>query len=81
MKIRCWWFGCDRHPQDFSPPNQVSCMFCGECISYSDLVGDTRHYRFMNFLSKFSPRRLFPARCPDCGHRYKCDDKIDHIPF
>ena len=79
--IRCWWFGCERHQQDPSPPDNTHCMHCGKWIEYSDLVGDTRHNRFKEFCARFSLRRLFPKRCPDCGRRYKHDESIDHIPF
>lgn len=81
VRLRCWWFGCEPHPQDPSPPDAVSCVRCAECVSYSDLVGDTRHYRFMQFCSLFSWRRLFPKKCPSCGNRYRCDERVDHIPF
>lgn len=79
MGLYCWWFGCERHPEDYTPPDYVCCVRCGENVTYSDLVGDTRHYRFMDLCAKFSPRRLFPPKCPDCGHRYRCDDSVDHF--
>lgn len=81
MKLRCWWFGCERHPQDPSPPDAVNCMHCGSYVEYSDLVGDTRHHRFIDRLK--SVRNFFwPRRCVDCGRRWRpCDESIDHIPF
>lgn len=81
MNIRCWWFGCERHPEDYSDPDTVACVHCGGHVTYSDLVGDTRHYRFMEWLARFNPRRLYPPKCPYCGHRYKCNQFVDHIPF
>ena len=79
--IRCWWFGCEQHQQDPSPPDNALCIHCGEYIEYSDLVGDTRHSRFKEFCARFSWRRLFPKRCPDCGRRYRHDESVDHLPF
>lgn len=67
--IYCWWFGCERHEQDYREPDYVMCMRCDQNISYSDLVGDTMHYRFMRFISKFNWRRFFPAKCKECGMR------------
>lgn len=80
-RLRCWWFGCVMHPQDWSPPDAAHCVDCGEIISYSDLVGDTRYSRFVAFCARFSWRRLFPQKCIDCGRRYRCDETVDHIPF
>ena len=80
-RLRCWWFGCEQHPQDPSPPDSVSCMHCGGYVEYSHLVGDTRHSRFMESCARFSWRMLFPRKCVDCGHRYKCDETVDHLPF
>lgn len=64
-RLYCAWFGCEPHPLDFNPPDQVRCRRCHDCISYSDLVGDTRHYRFMERLSVLW--RWWPRKCPDCG--------------
>jgi len=80
-RLHCWWFGCEPHPQDQSPPDSMNCMYCGGYVEYGDFVGDTRHYHFLAFCERFSWRRLFPKRCPDCGHWYKCDENISHIPF
>lgn len=79
--IHCWWFGCEQHPQDPTPPDQASCMHCGEYVDYADMVGDTRHNRFKDFIQRFSWRRIWPVKCCDCGHRFKCDLNKDHIPF
>jgi len=82
MGIYCWWFGHDRHPDDYSPPDEITCMNCGRHMSYDDLVGDTRHMRFMNFVRYWFFRKWFPAKCLDCGRRWReCDDTVDHIPF
>lgn len=80
-RLRCWWDGCAGHPQDPSPVEELECMRCGNVVGYGDLVGDTRHARFRDFCSRWSVRRLWPTRCSDCGHRFKHDDSVDHIPF
>lgn len=81
MSLYCYWFGCERHPQDPSPPDAVSCVRCGGYVEYSDLVGDTRHYRFMERLRAIR-FFFFRRKCPDCGRRYRaCDETIDHVPF
>lgn len=80
MSPRCWWFGCERHPQDWAPPDTSSCFRCGEYVEYSDLVGDTRHYRFMERLRAIG-RFFYRPKCPDCGRRFGCDESVDHIPF
>lgn len=80
MKLRCWWFGCKPDPLDYAPPEYLECMYCGECVPYSDLVGDTRHRRLMDWLSRWHWRRVFPKKCSVCGERYGhkpwCDWKI-----
>lgn len=78
MSLRCWWFGCDIHPQDPAPVEHATCMHCGESVSYSDMVGDTRHYRLVSFVKAVIPNW---RKCPSCGGRFKCDEAIDHIPF
>ena len=50
MRLRCWWFGCTPDPLDHTPPDYLECMHCGESVGYGDLVGDTRHHRFMDWL-------------------------------
>ena len=81
IKLRCWWLGCEQHEQDPSPANEARCQHCNELVSYGDMVGDTRYRRSMTFLDQFSPRRLWPKKCSDCGHRFKCDENTPHIPF
>lgn len=81
MSVRCWWFGCERHEQDMTDPDYVHCMHCDQHISYSDLVGDTRHYRLVQWWRRLILRKPF-LKCDDCGRRWRtCDDAIDHIPF
>jgi hypothetical protein len=82
--LSCWWFGHEQHPQDSAPPDEATCMHCGEPVSYSDLVGDTRHTRFCNALRLLWWRavgRWLPHKCPMCGGRYGCKDDCDGIPF
>lgn len=80
MNIKCWWFGCEPHPQDPSPPEFLMCDRCGENVSYGDLVGDTRHERFKAWVKYYFFRKWWPEKCKSCGRRFKpCDD--DCIPF
>ena len=82
-RLWCWWFGCESHPQDPAPPEYAHCMRCDECVTYGDMVGDTRHNRFKDWLRRHSWRRLWPKKCADCGNRFKCDESVEHddIPF
>jgi hypothetical protein len=80
MNLHCWWFGCERHPQDPSPIGQAGCMRCEGYIEYSDLVGDTRHNRFMDRLRSIC-FFFYRPKCPYCGRRFGCDESVDHIPF
>jgi len=82
MKLLCWWFGCYVHEQDPRPVNEATCARCDGYVEYSDLVGDTRHERLMSFLRGIV-RKVWPRKCRDCGHRFKCDERVEHddIPF
>jgi ribosomal protein S27E len=80
-RFYCWWYGCQQHEQCSAPSEEATCYCCGKTVNYSDMVGDTRHYRFTVWMHRLSPSRIFPKKCPDCGNRYKCDDTIDHLPF
>lgn len=80
-RLVCWWFGCEEDPQDPAPPTYTHCVRCGELVSYSDLVGDTRHYRFSTAARYWLLRKWWPHRCGFCGHRYTCNESVDHIPF
>lgn len=81
VKLHCWWFGCEIHPQDPTPVEYVTCVNCGEIVSYSDMVGDTRHYRAADFLKRLIPR--WPQiRCKQCGGYFgKHADADCDIPF
>lgn len=80
-RLRCWWFGCAQHPQDSAPPDYATCMHCGECVSYGDMVGDTRHNRTMGWLRYWMWRRWLPEKCPACGARYGHKGDCDGVPF
>lgn len=80
-KLLCWWFGCEpdyiarAYNHDATP-----CTRCGaHDVSYSDMVGDTRHHRFVEALSFW--KRWLPARCGDCHKRFGDHSKCDDIPF
>lgn len=75
--LRCWWYGHMQHPQDSAPPEEATCMRCGEYVPYSDMVGDTRHGRTMAWLQRF---RL-PRRCGSCGARFGHRGDCDGLPF
>ena len=81
MRLRCWWFGCEQHPQDSAPPDYATCMHCGECVSYGDMIVDTRHNRARDWLSYWLWRRWWPEKCSMCGSRFKCSGDCDGIPF
>jgi hypothetical protein len=75
----CWWFGCEGHPQDPSPPEYLECIRCAKIVPYGDMVGDTRHNRFKEFFNYWFYRKWIPSKCCDCGKRY--GDHSDCIPF
>jgi len=83
MRLWCWWFGCDAHSQEcyHRDDDMFQCMRCGDEASYSDMVGDTRHNRFKNAARYWLWRKWWPVKCCDCGHRFGCDESVDHIPF
>lgn len=86
MRILCWWFGCtqERRPADVLYDVEAArCGRCGGCVAYSDLVGDTRHARFVDGAKYWLFRKWYPKKCIVCGNRYReCDwDNEDHIPF
>lgn len=83
-RIRCWWFGCEGHPQDPAPPDYLGCMHCGDIVPYGDMVGDTRHNRMVERLRWVKWKLLEswrPTPCPACGKRGECADDCDGIPF
>ena len=77
-KLYCWWCGCASHPQDPSPPDELTCKRCGEFVTYADLVGDTPYYRMMDQINYV---KSLWRKCPDCGRRFGHDNNVDHIPF
>lgn len=81
MSLYCWWFGCEQHEWDPTPPDEATCQRCGEHVTYADMIGETRHRWFMDWLIGIW-RFILPRKCPDCGRRYRdCDETVDHIPF
>ena len=79
--FRCWWFGCETHPDDSAPPEYAQCMRCRGIVSYADLVGDTRHNRAKSLARYWLLRKWMPAKCCCCGGRWKHDESMDHLPF
>lgn len=81
VRLRCWWYGHEQHPQDPTPPDEATCMHCGDYVPYGDMVGDTRHNRTMDWLRYWMWRRWLPEKCPACGARYGHRGNCDGIPF
>lgn len=81
VRLRCWWFGCEPHPQDPAPPDEITCMHCFRNVPYGDMVGDTIHNRTKDGLRYWLWRRWLPAKCPACGARYGHRGDCDGIPF
>ena len=79
MRLACWWFGCEGHPQDPAPPEYLECVRCGDIVSYGDMVGDTLHNGTKDWLRYWLFRRWIPAKCGDCGKRFGGHDGC--IPF
>lgn len=82
-RLYCWWFG---HAPDYQArmygDDCTPCERCGiEDIDYGDLVQPSRHEFLKAKIPYLFYRKWFPAKCPDCGHRYKCDETNEHIPF
>lgn len=80
-KLRCWWFGCKVHPQEWVMTDEPECMRCGGFVTYGDVVGDTRHNRLKGFLRFWLFRRWLPEQCNACGARYGHKKGCDGIPF
>lgn len=82
-RLRCWWFGCEAHPQEHCHRDDgwLTCMHCGHEVPYGDLVGDTRHNRAKAWARYWLWRRWWPERCGDCGGRWTHDETKDHVPF
>lgn len=86
MSVFCWWFGCkpgklSRHyySDGSGCDDYYNCVRCGNEVDYGDLVGDTRHARFVAALKYWLFRRWFPEKCCDCGKRY--GDHKGCLPF
>ena len=82
-RARCWWFGCEPHPQEYCHRGDdwLTCMHCGRETPYGDLVGDTRHNRAKAWARYWLWRKWWPEKCSDCGGRWTHDDTRDHLPF
>ena len=79
ISVRCWWLG--HEPDYFDQKPEPDCIHCGRSISYDELVSDCRQRRVLAMARHWLLRKWWPAKCGDCGRRFKCDDRIDHIPF
>jgi len=81
VRLRCWWLGCEQHPQDPAPPDYATCMHCGGIVSYGDMVDDTLRNRTMRWLRYWMWRRWLPEKCSACGARYGHRGDCDGLPF
>ena len=81
VSVRCWWLGCEPHPQDTAPADVCTCVYCGGCVSYGDFVGYSRFNRSLGWLRHWMWRRWLPEKCPACGSRYVHRGDCDGIPF
>ena len=78
-RFRCWWFGCELHPQDSAPPEYAECQHCGMLIDYESMAGITRYSAAKDFFSYWLFRKWWPRKCGDCGKRF--GDHSRCIPF
>ena len=79
--FRCWWFGCEPHPQDKTPVEYIECRHCGYPVDYESMVGITRYNQFKDWCAYWFFMKWIPKKCECCGGRWKHDDSVDHIPF
>ena len=84
--LRCWWFGCEPHPEDPAPIEHLECMHCGELMDYEGLVGITRYRAFKEWCRYWFFRKWWPVKCEVCGKRWrKCQSDEEHfeanLPF
>jgi len=79
MKLRCKWFGCEQHEQDWAPVEYATCYHCGESLNYEHMAGITRWNDVKDWLSYWLFRKWWPTKCMDCGKRFGHHDGC--IPF
>lgn len=86
MKIFCFLFGhkCDDHCTGYDGWRDCFFWVCHICESELDIYeahikAGFLHDIWLRLVSRF--RDIFPEKCSACGHRYKCDESVDHIPF
>lgn len=80
-ELRCWWLGCEPHPQDTAPPEYLECQHCNEIISYEQQIGYKPGFYYVarEFLTYWLCRKWWPHKCVDCGKRGGCHDEC--LPF
>lgn len=78
-RLICWWFGCrpskNSHFDYECDGWMTPCTRCGSAdVDYADMVGETRHRRFIEFCRRWLLFGWVPRRCRDCGeYPSKCD--------
>ena len=82
-RLYCWWFGCEPDYQAHLYIDGLELTPCARCgaedCTYNDMVGYTRHARFVEFWRYWLWRKWVPRPCVDCGKRGGNHD--DCIPF
>lgn len=81
----CWYFGHKVDSHAFGHDGDCYLWFCHRCgkedIDFYEAAGPRRYDNTLFFLRYWLFRKWFPAKCMDCGRRYKCNDSVEHIPF
>lgn len=87
--IRCWFLGCPVIKNVMREEDE-QCKHCGRFrvpFAYTGYynVLDPIHKRIWSFFKYEIWYRLrsiiYPIKCMQCGHRYKHDKSVDHLPF
>lgn len=83
VRLRCWWNGCEQHPQDPSPVEEVRCQWCGDLLQYYDLIKISgMRYRLFLLFEKYRMRFTPKHKCKLCGLRgMHAADCEGGIPF
>ena len=79
-RLVCWAFGHVPCYNAYSEPIQCKRCDCGD-IPYEELVCDSRYARLIESVRYYGFRKWWPRKCRECGHRWRCDDSVSHVPF
>lgn len=89
--IRCWFLGCPVIENVMCEEDE-QCKHCGrfrvdyygQSTEFEFYALDPIHKRIYERISDllFKIKSIvFPDKCWQCGHRYKHDESVDHLPF